>query len=214
MSASRAGRAEVVLVVGEPRSGKGVLVKMLSNELKSRGCVTITLGVDMESAAREGRLTWLREALRSAAREGGVDFIVMSLRGRRLGEESRLSEEEMDIVRYARYVVVCTREDGGQARAWKELVESISPEARVVASLTSAFPDPQGSKAWWVDVGGVVSGKISHLDEEAYIEGKIPTVSKRIVRSVARVILRRSGREGGREGEGGEEAGDQEEDEG
>ncbi len=206
MSASRAGHAEVVLVVGEPRSGKGVLVKMISNELKSRGYATLTLGIDLEDAAREGRLTWLREALRTAAREGNVHFIVMSLRGRRLEENSRLSEEEMDILRYSRYVVICTREDGGQARAWKELIGSLSPEAKVVASLTSVFPDPNGSRAWWVDVGGVISGKISHLDEEAYLEGRIPTVSKRIVRSVARAILKRTGveEEGGAEGgEGG-----------
>ncbi len=206
MSASRAGHAEVVLVVGEPRSGKGVLVKMLSNELKSRGYATLTLGVDLEEAAKEGRLTWLREALRTAAREGNVDFIVMSLKGKRLEEKSRLSEEEMDIVRYARYVVICTRQNGGQARAWKELIESLSPGANVVASLTSVFPDPNGSKAWWVDVGGVISGKISHLDEEAYLEGRIPTVSKRIVRSVARAILKKTGQE-----EEGEEGGEGEE---
>ncbi len=205
MSASRAGHAEVVLVVGEPRSGKGVLVKMISNELKSRGYATLTLGTDLEETAREGRLTWLREALRKAAREGNVRFIVMSLRGRKLEENSRLSEEEMDILRYSKYVIICTREDGGQARAWKELIESLSPEVKVVASLTSVFPDPSGSKAWWVDVGGVISGKISHLDEEAYLEGRIPTVSKRIVRSVARAILKRaSGGEVEEEEEGGE----------
>jgi len=36
----------------------------------------------------------------------------------------------------------------------------------------------------------VVTGKISHLDEEAYAEGKIPTVSKRIIRSVAKAIVK------------------------
>ena len=183
-------RAEVVLVVGESRSGKGVLVRMLSNELKAMGCTTLTFGVDLAEESESGRLTWLREALRHAKRHGDVDFIVLDLRGRRLDEGSRLGEEEMDIVRYARYVVVCTRQNGGQLEAWRERISAVSPEAKIVASLTSVFPDPAGSRAWWVDVGGVVTGKISHLDEEAYAEGKIPTVSKRIVRSVAKAIVK------------------------
>jgi len=200
---------KVIAIAGAPNSGKSVFLHLLNNALREMGYITLTQEAELFSPTQEWslyapelrrklkrevspeeRLEWIIRSLETARTRGGVDFILVDLGGgiEENGELIRYcTRENLAILRYVDYVVICSRNDREQInRIYTELSEYV-PWITIVATLESIYPDPEGEHAWWDEE--CRCGAVSHLDREAYAKGEIPEKTIQIARRVAELIV-------------------------
>ena len=200
------GRPIVLAVVGDPNSGKSVFLHVLNSILRARGLVTLTQEADLVAPTSEWslhapdlrkelkktldageRLRWVQRALEEAKRSGAVDVVLCDVGGGRPDIGVRITPENEAILKHATHVIVCSRPEG--VRPWLEELKRKAPHAKVVAVLESAWPDPEGLRACVEVAEGVAKGVVSHLDRRAYVLGKIPEATKRVIRRVADLLV-------------------------
>jgi len=187
----------VIGVVGDPNSGKSVFLHLLNAELRRRGYLTLTQEGDLTAPTQEWslhdsevrkklktvmdpeeRLKWVVSALQKVRGEKTVDFVLVDVGGGRPDLGKRITPENLAILSNVDGVIVVSRNDAGQIRAWLEELKRYLPNVKVYAVLESRL---QGRATVSEDGFGVVVG----LDRRLYREGRVPRDTIEVVRRVA-----------------------------